>query len=178
MNIPAHSLIKRSQAGTTLIEVLVALLVFTIGLQGAISLQYQAMKDNFDSAQRSHGVWAAHELINRIRANKTGRESGNYGITSTDPCPPTTATPTSCVNNTCTVNEMAAFDRSDAICQGALLNPILDISCADADATDGLTCSPGSDFTLTLQWSSKSVSDDSSIATSQITQQFQQVFQP
>ena len=69
MNIPAHSFIKRSQAGTTLIEVLVALLVFTIGLQGAISLQYQAMKDNFDSAQRSHGVWAAHELINRIRAN-------------------------------------------------------------------------------------------------------------
>lgn len=173
---------KNTQTGTTLIEVLVALLVFTIGLQGAMSLQYQAMKDNFDSAQRSHGAWVAHELIDRIRANVTGRESGDYCTngdcavtTVVDPCG---TIPTSCVGFTCTDVQMANFDISDAICQGALLNPNISISCTDSDNADGLDCSIGSDFTLTLQWDSKSVADDGDIASGQVTQQFQQAFQP
>jgi type IV pilus assembly protein PilV len=175
MKKPIRLSIKKTQTGTTLIEVLVALLVFTIGLQGVASLQYQAMKNNFDSAQRSHGAWAAHELINRIRANKSGREAGEYIVTDFDPCP---VLPASCVNSTCTSTAMAAFDINDAICQGSLLNPTINISCADAELGDGFTCSQGSDFTLTLEWNSKSVSDDSDIDTGQVTQQFQQVFQP
>ena len=176
MNKPMHPSIKRTQTGTTLIEVLVALLIFTIGLQGVAALQYQAMKDNFDSAQRSHGAWAAHELINRIRANKSGREAGDY-ITAIDfnPC---ANLPASCINNVCNSTAMAAFDINDAICQGSLLNPIINITCADDDPADGFNCSQGSDFTLRLEWSSKSVSDDSDINAGQITQQFQQVFQP
>lgn len=182
-------LAKQTQTGTTLIEVLVALLVFTIGLQGAMSLQYQAMKDNFDSSQRSHGSWIAHELINRIRANVTGRESGQY-CTGGD-CTVTTvvdrcagAAPTSCVGFTCTNAQMAAFDIRDAICQGTLLTPKISISCTDSDGADGLACSAGSDFTLALEWDSKSVADDSddtvinNIASGQVIQQFQQVFQP
>ena len=175
---------KRTQTGTTLIEVLVALLVFTIGLQGAMSLQYQAMKDNFDSAQRSHGVWVAQELINRIRANVTGRQSGDYCTGSGSNCAVTTvvnpcgSTPTSCIGSTCTATQMANFDISDAVCQGTLLNPNLSISCIDSDAADGFDCSTGSDFTLTLEWDSKSVADDDNIASGQVIQQFQQVFQP
>lgn len=176
MNTSSPPLSQKLQRGTTLIEVLVALLVFTIGLQGVSSLQYQAMKNNFDSAQRSHGLWAAHELINRIRANKIGRENGSYdnGV-DFDPCAIPVA---SCVNATCNGTTMANFDISDALCQGTLLNPIINISCTDSDAADGLTCSPSSDFTLTLQWDSKAVADDSDISADQVSQQFQQVFQP
>jgi len=133
------------------------------------------LQNNFDSSQRSHGIWAAHEIINRIRANVMGRENGNYIRTNVDPC---NTIPASCVNNTCNANAMAAFDIFDAVCQDSLLNPIIDISCTDSDASDGFTCTRGSDFTLTLQWDSKAVADDSDIASSQVAQQFQQVFQP
>lgn len=184
MTIKKRSLsVKQTQTGTTLIEVLVALLVFTIGLQGAMSLQYQAMKDNFDSAQRSHGAWVAHELINRIRANVTGREGGDY-CTGGGDCAVTTVvdpcgnTPTSCVGFTCTAVEMANFDVTDSVCQGTLLNPNISISCTDSDGSDGLDCSAGSDFTLTLEWDSKSVADDGNIDSDEVIQQFQQVFQP
>lgn len=170
----SSSSIKRTQAGTTLIEVLVALLVFTIGLQGVTTLQYQAMKDNFDAAQRSHGVWIAHELINRIRANTAGRENGDYTINA-DPCG---AVPASCVGNDCSTTEMATYDIWDSVCQNSLLNPNININCNDANIGDADACSEGSDFTLLLQWSSKSVSDDNDIAAAQVTQQFQQVFQP
>ena len=170
-----HQLIKKKQLGATLIEVLVALLVFTIGLQGVASLQYQAMKDNFDSAQRSHGVWAAHELINRIRANTAGRENGNYTVDA-NPC---NAVPTSCVTETCSAADMATYDIWDAICQDTLLNPNIEISCVDADNSDTSACSKGSNFTLKLEWNSKSVSDDTAnINAGQITQEFEQVFQP
>ncbi|MEZ5528845.1 MAG: type IV pilus modification protein PilV [Porticoccaceae bacterium] len=173
---------KNTHTGSTLIEVLIALLVFSIGLQGIASLQYQAVKENFDSSQRSHAVWMAQELINRIKANPDGREAGSYNAApdcdNLDKC------------GECNGTDMAAFDLAEMFCtsQEVLLNPpddepLLEVTCNDADATDGLTCSPNSDFTLTLQWSSKVVKDDTQNITddadSTLTiQKFEQVFRP
>jgi len=181
--------ICNKQKGSTLIEVLIALLVFTIGLQGIASMQYQSVKDNFDSAQRSHGIWAAQELINRIRANPDGRANGGY-IINANPCdgglPPTYCSDRDAnAAAVCTSAEMATFDIWEALCptpnqahnqnQSSLFNPNIEITCADAP------CTEDSQFTLTLQWQSKSVSDDSVIQDdddSLKTEQFNQVFRP
>jgi len=181
--------ICNKQKGSTLIEVLIALLVFTIGLQGIASMQYQSVKDNFDSAQRSHGIWAAQELINRIRANPDGRANGDY-IINGNPCDGNPAA-NQCADTSdnpaavCASAEMAAFDIWESMCttpnqahsqnEGQLVNPNLQITCADAP------CTEDSQFTLTLQWQSKSVSDDSVIQDdndSLKTEQFNQVFRP
>lgn len=168
---------KNTHAGSTLIEVLIALLVFSIGLQGIASLQYQAVKENFDSSQRSHAVWMAQELINRIKANPDGREADSYNAA------PDCIAPPDCIGGECNGTEMAAFDLSEMFCQDSLIDSSLEVTCNDADASDGLTCSPNSDFTLTLQWSSKAVKDDTQNITddadSTLTiQKFEQVFRP
>jgi len=179
--------IANNQTGSTLIEVLIALLVFTIGLQGIASMQFQSVKDNFDSAQRSHGIWAAQELINRIRANPSGREAGDYSFPKDNPCDgniPDNYCADTDTNNApvCAADEMAAFDIWESICttpnqahdqnNGQLFNPNLEIICAACDAD--------SEYTLTLEWQSKSVSDDDVIVADDAlkTQRFQQVFRP
>lgn len=57
------------QSGMTLIEVLVALLVFSVGILGVAMLQLNALKYT-DSSMRSMRVsFIAHDLFERIRAN-------------------------------------------------------------------------------------------------------------
>ncbi len=180
---------SRLQHGATLIEVLIALLVFGLGIQGIISLQYLALKENFDATQRSQGSWAAQELVNRIRSNPEGRAAGDYSIDG-NPCkndPPETICADTADGNAAACNpaEMAAFDIWQSICatsnqglaqnQGTLFNPNLTISC-------GGTCDENSVITLTLQWQAKAVADDAESISDKDnglkTQQFTQVFQP
>ncbi|TDV65793.1 type IV pilus modification protein PilV [Pseudomonas sp. LP_7_YM] len=65
-----------AQAGVTLIEVLVALLVLSVGVLGVATLQLNALKHT-DSAMRSTQVsFIVHDLLERIRANP----QANYAL--------------------------------------------------------------------------------------------------
>lgn len=57
------------QQGTTLIEVLVALLVLAIGLLGAAALQLNALKYTDSSRTSSQASFIAYDMMDRIRAN-------------------------------------------------------------------------------------------------------------
>lgn len=184
----------KKQRGSSLIEVLIALLVFTIGLQGVTALQFQAVKENFDSSQRSKGVWAAQELINRIRANPVARANGNYAFATANPCangaPAAYCGERSATAATdCNAAQMAAFDIWESMClnpntsananqlltQSTLTNLNLTITCADTP------CQENSELLLLMTWQSKSVTDDSDITDtddSLKTQTFQQAFVP
>ncbi|MBC3882545.1 type IV pilus modification protein PilV [Undibacterium sp. LX40W] len=57
------------QKGTTLIEIMVAIVVMAIGLLGLASLQLNALKYQKTASQRSEAVQAAYDLGERMRAN-------------------------------------------------------------------------------------------------------------
>lgn len=79
---------KWGQAGMTLIEVLVALVVFSIGALGVAMLQLNALKHT-DSAMRStQASFIAQDLLERIRANP----GANYALSSLSQAP-TSANP-------------------------------------------------------------------------------------
>ena len=61
--------INPRQQGTTLIEVLVALLVLAIGLLGAAALQLNALKYTDSSMLGSQASFIAYDMMDRIRAN-------------------------------------------------------------------------------------------------------------
>ncbi|OIN48797.1 type IV pilus modification protein PilV [Pseudomonas azotoformans] len=61
--------LSRYQAGTTLIEVLVAVLILTIGLLGAAVIQLNALKYTDSSRMTSQASFIAYDLLDRIRAN-------------------------------------------------------------------------------------------------------------
>lgn len=65
-------------AGFTLLEVLIALLVLSIGLLGLAALQTLGLKFNHQSYQRTQAVFQTYDMIDRIRANSSARSSGSY----------------------------------------------------------------------------------------------------
>lgn len=71
--------------GFTLIEVLVALLVLSIGLLGLAALQNTALQFNTDSYQRTQATLLAYDILDRMRANSSAVSAGNYDTpTSSD----------------------------------------------------------------------------------------------
>ena len=61
----------RCQTGMTLIEVLVALLILTVGLLGAAAIQLNALKYTDSSRMISQASFIAYDMLDRIRANAT-----------------------------------------------------------------------------------------------------------
>lgn len=55
--------------GFTLLEVLIAMLIFAIGMLGLAGMQGVALKDNNDAYMRSQAVFFAYDMGDRIRAN-------------------------------------------------------------------------------------------------------------
>ena len=62
----------------TLVEVLVALMVLSIGLLGIAGLQLNSLRANTVSYWQSQATWFAYDMSDRIRANSTGAGMGYY----------------------------------------------------------------------------------------------------
>ena len=103
----------REVSGFSLVEVLVALLVLSIGLLGLASLQTFGLKYNQQSYQRTQAVFQAYDIADRIRANPTGKANACYdtvaaGATATaGAC---AVTFKNCESLSCTPNELANYD--------------------------------------------------------------------
>jgi type IV pilus assembly protein PilV len=65
---------KNLQQGMTLLEVMVAVFVLSIGLIGIAKLQVTSKQNNFDAVQRVTATTLGYEIIERMRANP-----GNLG---------------------------------------------------------------------------------------------------
>lgn len=60
----------KAEKGSTLIEVIIALLVITIGLLGLLSMQVYTLKGNQSAYLRSQATIMAYELIDAMRADR------------------------------------------------------------------------------------------------------------
>ncbi len=70
----------RSEAGFTLLEVLVATFILAIGLLGIASLQTTSIRNNQGAYLRSQATILAYDIIDRMRANSALARTGNYSI--------------------------------------------------------------------------------------------------
>lgn len=169
---------RKYETGMTLIEILVTMLIVSIGLMGLASLQATSMKESLDTSQRSLGTWMADELVARMRANVQGMRDGGYTAAGANNALCNAAPAKMCGDYQqgsaaadCSASEMATYDVWEVVCghdNGANVisgpnNSIAitqhSISCIDSDATDGDACSIGSNFNISLQWTSKAVQD-------------------
>ncbi len=67
-----------NQNGFSLLEVLITLIVLSIGLLGFGALQLNALKINDSANSRSQASLYAYEIMDRIRANRTAAVAGDY----------------------------------------------------------------------------------------------------
>jgi len=66
------------QAGFTLIEVLITIVVIAIGLLGLAGLQVATVNNQFEGYQRAQALLLLEDMSNRIRANAPAARDGEY----------------------------------------------------------------------------------------------------
>lgn len=76
---------RNGDGGFALLEVLVAVLVLSIGLLGMASLQVNGLRFNHSAYLRTQATLLAYELADRIRANRPGLTAGNYDVSNAGP---------------------------------------------------------------------------------------------
>lgn len=83
---------RNKQQGFTLLEVLIALLVLSIGLLGLAALQTTGLRSNQMATMRTLATQLAYDMTDRMRANPGGVAAGQYVIAtnSTPADPPVT----------------------------------------------------------------------------------------
>jgi len=126
------------ERGVTLIESVVALLVFSVGALGIAALQTVTLVRSDDVKQRSIAVWKAQELADRIRATRSIDDTaglaaafvtavgddisviGSFDDSGALSC--AGAVPTRCDDTTgnavaqCTVDQIVTFDIWSVVC--------------------------------------------------------------
>jgi type IV pilus assembly protein PilV len=99
------------QCGFTLLEVMIALVIFSIGLLGLAGLQAGGLRSNTQAQLRTIATIQAYDMAERIRANPRGVEDGDYNAFDD-----TTPTAGNCITlnkddpPVCTAQEMATYD--------------------------------------------------------------------
>jgi type IV pilus assembly protein PilV len=101
------------EAGFSLIEVMIALIVLAVGLLGLAAMQSFSLRYNNQSYQRSQATAAIADMVDRMRANPAGVRAGVYVLatTSTPPAAATDCNATSCL----TASSVASFDMNQWI---------------------------------------------------------------
>ena len=132
---------ENEQLGFTLLEVLIALLVLSIGLLGLAALQTTGLRSNQMASMRTQATEAGYDITDRMRANPgsaiagTGVAGGQYVIGRTEKPADTTATGTALTDLT---EWRAAVDK--------LPGGESDITQCDSPDCDGLT------HIITIYW--------------------------
>jgi len=96
------------QHGFTLVEVMVAMVVFSVGLLGLAGLQSLGMTNNQTAYYRTVAMQMASNMSDRMRTNVTALNAGSYSAVLPLPVPAPLGT--DCIAATCTPAALAAFD--------------------------------------------------------------------
>lgn len=68
----------RPHRGASLIEVLVAVLILSLGLLGLAGMQLRALRGNISSAQRTQAVVMSQYILDLMRVDRMSALQGNY----------------------------------------------------------------------------------------------------
>ncbi len=73
---------SKTQDGFGLLEVLVAVLVLSVGLLGLAGLHVAGMRNNHSAYYRTQATILSYEIIDRMRVNAANARDGDYDVAS------------------------------------------------------------------------------------------------
>jgi type IV pilus assembly protein PilV len=81
------NLMQRRQGGASLVEVMVAVLILSVGLLGVAAMQATALKNSQSALERSQAVIESYAILDAMRANQEAARTGAYttGMTCSAP---------------------------------------------------------------------------------------------
>jgi type IV pilus assembly protein PilV len=109
MTSAKNTCIASQNHGFSLVEVLVALLVLSIGLLGLAALQTTSLQYNTGSYFRTQATFLAYDIIDRMRTNLDAvADSNGNGYDQQTPASITTVT--NCDTTACSSAQLALYD--------------------------------------------------------------------
>jgi type IV pilus assembly protein PilV len=165
-------MIPLRQKGLSLIEVLIALAVFSFGLLALAALMASGLKYNTSALHRSYATNQAYDMADRMRANRLGLDSGCYdGGSDSDTdsvCFSESDTDPGCIESGCTPEQMAQYDRWQWNTDNERLLP-------EGAGTVRLKSSDPDIYTITIYWNDDrdSVTPDDSFPDDSFIVEFQ-----
>lgn len=138
-----------------MIEVLVALVVLSIGLMGMAGIQQTGVRNNHNALLHSQASMLAYEIADFMRGNLGAVRFGRYNTDTAN-----TTNPPSCADTAegsaedCTTTEMATFHLSVWANHLAAHLPsgTGTIACLDNNTDDFDPCSHGSVIKVSVSW--------------------------
>ena len=152
--------------GFTLLEVMIAVVVFSIGLLGIAGLQVAGMRFTHDAQLRAIATAQAENMADRMRTNAVGMTAGNYDVTGAMPA----TYAKDCDAAQCTPAELATFDLvswntavagkaaegNAAVLPGGDGVVCLDSTPDDGDTGNWLCDNKGSVYAVKVRWVERS----------------------
>jgi len=136
------------QKGLSLIEVMIALAVFSFGLLALAALMASGLKYNTSALHRSYATSQAYDMADRIRANRLGLIEGHYdGLSdsSAEPIPCARFESDSDIEIDCDSEQMAQYDSWEWNSDNDHLLP-------EGTGTVSLKSSDPDIYTITVAW--------------------------
>jgi type IV pilus assembly protein PilV len=122
------------QRGVGLIEILVAVLILSLGLLGMAGLQANALKANQGSYTRSQAVMLSYYMLDSMRADRAAAVGLSYNMNAT------------CAPGAITTTDLAGNTRRDWLTS-------LRVSLGDANTTCGaITCDALGNCQVSITW--------------------------
>jgi type IV pilus assembly protein PilV len=143
----------KGAAGFTLLEVLVAVVVLSVGLLGLASLQVNGLRFNHSAYMRTQATLLAEELADRMRANRPGFNANDYD----NPAAVLVAacrTPAGCTPAQLAQNDVAEWQQAlNALLpggQGVVCRDAVPIEAASTPAAP--SCGGGATYAIKIWW--------------------------
>ncbi|MEM7543354.1 MAG: type IV pilus modification protein PilV [Pseudomonadota bacterium] len=143
----------RRHRGMTLVEILIAVIIFAIGLLGVAGLQVAGLRYTKGSQGRVVAALHAENLVDRMRANTIGVDAGDYNN-------PTAGTE-NCVlsTNSCTPAQLASWDYTQwlaglrtALGANSTDTNVTGTVCIDNTTTTAACDNAGSVYKILITW--------------------------
>jgi type IV pilus assembly protein PilV len=163
----------RSSTGITLLEVLVALVILSVGMLGLAGLQAAGLSANGDAEQRTQAALVTNDMIERMRANPAAVNTGGYAAVDWGAIDCAAAPDPFCADRgaaagACNAAQMAVFDAFVVRCGASdrLAAASVEVQCTDNSGT-AKACADTPFRTLIVGWQSANggADGDKSIAT-------------
>ncbi len=171
----AFTYTRSRQSGFSLIEIMVAALVLSIGILGVVSLQVIGLKGTQHSYMKQQAMSVVQNLTERMRSNKIGVFLGHYQTTdnSNVDC---AAVALNCSTSTanCSAENIAEVDLHNLVCgykvgAGSRTNGIRNIAADDISTfidgklsvacSDGGNCATGN-MRIEVNWTERKLSEN------------------
>ena len=93
-------------AGFTMLEILIAIVILSIGLLGLAGLHAAGLKNTQNANYRTVAMFQAYDMADRMRSNAEGLYNGAYdNITTSIPSDP------GCISTGCTYSQLGDYDQ-------------------------------------------------------------------